>query len=139
MADSTDVILQLSDKTWTSAQQVEGRLAALTNVLLMAFAVLQGFIVAAGYEAVALLPAIVIVMLGLYGGIASQRYAQRFQSEVQRFEALARRLDELTPDAGLVALEKGPVSDLARRQTLAKLVYVGLVMVGAANLVFIIF
>ena len=111
MADSTDVILQLSEKQWSSAMRVRDRMASLTNALVICAAVLQGSIVVAGFDTPAIAAAGLIIALGGGGLLASRRHARRFQLEMDRLKKLAARLDELAPDAGLVALEQGPIEE----------------------------
>jgi hypothetical protein len=134
VADSTDVILQLSDKQWSSAMQARDRMASLANALIVAAAVLQGFVVLDGFETASLAAAAVMIALGVYGAIATRRYTARFRTELERFTKLAARLDELAPDAGLVALEMGPQEASARRFSPVWLVHAGLVLLGAVNL-----
>ena len=63
MADSTDVILRLCDKQWSSAVSAGDRTASVTNVLLISAVLLQGFIVLRGFDAPALAAA--ALMIGL--------------------------------------------------------------------------
>jgi hypothetical protein len=135
MADSTDVILQLSDKQWSSAMRARDRMASLTNALVICAAVLQGSIVVAGFDTPAIVAAVLIVALGGGGLLASRRHAQRFRLEMDRFKKLAARLDELTPDAGLVAMEQGPIEDGARS---GAAVHLGLVGLGIINVALVL-
>ena len=134
MADSTDVILQLSDKQWSSAMQARDRMAALANALIVAAAVLQGFMVLDGFATASLTAGALMIALGVYGALATRRYTVRFHREMERFTKLAHRLDELAPDAGLVALEMGPHEAHARRFSPVWLVHAGLVLLGAADI-----
>jgi hypothetical protein len=138
MADSTDVILQLANKQWSSATRARDRMASVTNALVIAAAVLQGAVILRGFEGPALLAAGLIMILGLYGGLASLRYGRRFRREMKRFGQLAGRLDELAPDAGLVALEKGPLEDDDHRFPAVPLVPAGLVLLGILNIALIL-
>jgi hypothetical protein len=133
MADSTDVILQLSEKQWSSAMQGRDRMASLTNALVIGAAVLQGSIVVAGFETPAVVAAALIVALGGGGLLASRRHARRFQLEMDRFKKLAARLDEMAPDAGLVALEQGPIDQHDHGIRPVAVVHLGLVGLGIIN------
>ena len=137
MADSTDVILQLSDKQWSSALQAESRFASLTNAALLGSTVLQGFIIMRGFDAPALLPAIVMVALGSYGVWAGRQYSRRFRLGIERVEKLARRFDELHPDLGPAVLDTGPAGDRAMRFRAPTLLHAGLITVGLVNLAMI--
>jgi hypothetical protein len=139
MADATDVILRLTDKQWSSAMQARERMASLTNALLISAAVLQGAVVVRGFDTPSLLAAAIIIGLGLFGGLSSRRAELRFRAEMERFGRLAKRLDELTPDAGLVALEQGPLEDDDRGLSLASVVGPGLVSLGIINVALVIF
>jgi hypothetical protein len=138
VADSTDVILGLADKQWSSAMQARDRVAALANALIVAAAVLQGFAMLDGLDTASLTAAAVMIALGAYGAVAIRRYARRFRRELQRFAKLAARLDELAPDAGLVALELGPHDLVARRLSPVWLVPAGLVLLGAADIALVL-
>ena len=138
MADSTDVILQLSDKQWSSAMRVRDRMASLANALVICAAVLQGSIVLAGFDTPAVMAAALIIALGGCGLLASRRHARRFQLEMDRFRNLAARLDELAPDVGLVALEQGPIEDHHRGVWPAAVVHLGLVGLGIINVALVL-
>ncbi|MHC5007377.1 MAG: hypothetical protein ACYTGF_08490 [Planctomycetota bacterium] len=138
MADSTDVILQLSEKQWSSALRARDRMASLTNALVICVAVLQGSIVVAGFDTPAVVAAALIVALGGGGLLASRRHARRFQLEMDRCKKLAVRLDELTPDAGLVAMEYGPIEDGDRGVRPGAVVHLGLVGLGIINVALVL-
>jgi hypothetical protein len=110
------------------------RTASLTDVLVISAAVLQGFIVLRGFDAPALAAAALMIGLAAYGGLSSRRYARRFRLEMERFRQLAVRLDELAPDAGLVALDKGPIEDHDRHLPATRVVHLGLVSLGLVNI-----
>ena len=133
MADSTDVILQLSEKQWSSAMRVRDRMASLTNALVICAAVLQGSIVVAGFDTPAIAAAGLIIALGGGGLLASRRHARLFQLEMDRLQKLAARLDELAPDAGLVAMEQGPIEEHDHGIRPAAVVHLGLVGLGIIN------
>jgi hypothetical protein len=138
MANSTDVILQLCDKQWSSAMRAVDRVAALANALLICAAVLQGSIVLAGFDTPAIVAAGLIIALGVGGLMASRRHTRRSQLEMDRFKKLAARLDELAPDAGLVALEQGPIEDGDHGVWLATVVHLGLVGLGTINVALVL-
>ena len=137
MANATDVILQLSDKQWSSAQQAESRFASLTNVTLLGSTVLQGFIIMRGFDAPALLAAIVMVVLGSYGVWAGRQYSRRFRLGVERVEELTRRFDELHPDLDPAVFGIGSAGDRASHFRVPTLLHAGLITVGLVNLAMI--
>ncbi|MHC4350521.1 MAG: hypothetical protein ACYS15_18605 [Planctomycetota bacterium] len=138
MADSTDVILQLSETQWSSAMRERDRVASLTNALVICAAVLQGSILVAGFDTPSLVAAALMIGLGGYGLLASRRHARRFHLEMDRFKKLAARLDELTPDAGLVALEQGPIEDGGHGVWPAAAAHLGLVGLGLVNVALVL-
>ena len=137
MANSTDIILQLSDKQWSSALQAESRFASLTNVALLGSTVLQGFIIMRGFDAPSLPAAMVMVALGSYGVWAGRQYSQRFRLGIERVEKLAQRFEELHPDLGPAVFETGPAGDRAMRFRVPALLHAGLITAGLVNLVII--
>jgi hypothetical protein len=138
MADSTDVILQLSEKQWSSALRARDRMASLTNAVVICAAVLQGSIVVSGFDPPSIAAAALIIALGGGGLLASRRHGRRFHLEMDRFKKLAARLDELTPDAGLVAMEHGPIEDSDHGARSGAAVHLGLVGLGIINVALVL-
>jgi hypothetical protein len=139
MADSTDVILRISERHWAGATRARDRMDSLADVLVISAAVLQGVIVLRGFDAPSLLAAALIIGLGVYGALSCHRHVRRFRRDMERFTQLAGRLDELAPDAGLVALETGSPEDHGDRIFAARFVHVGLVALGVINVALVIF
>lgn len=133
MADSTDVALHLSRLQWTSAAEAERRLAATTNCVLVAAAVLQGFVVVDGFGLGSLAAVAAIAGLGVWGLLVARRSRRRFESEMRRFEALVGRLDELNPDAGLVSFEMPSAGDGAARIGHLRYAHLAVLAAGIAD------
>ena len=138
MADSTDVILKLSEKQWSSAMRARDRTASLTNALVICATVLQGSIVVAGFDTPAVMAAALIIAFGGGGLLASRRHSRRFRLEMDRFKKLAARLDELAPDAGLVAMEQGPIEEHDHGIRPDTVVHLGLVGLGIINVALVL-
>ncbi len=87
-----------------------------------------------GFDPPTLAAAALMIALGVYGGLSAHRHARHLRLEMERFAKLAGRLDELAPDAGLVALEQGPIEDQGHGLWPAAVVHLGLVGLGLVNL-----
>ncbi|MHC4082035.1 MAG: hypothetical protein ACYS15_17965 [Planctomycetota bacterium] len=138
MADSTDVILRLAGTQWSSAMRAKDRAAARTSALLISAAVLQATIVITGFEPPSIMAAGLMVALGFGGLLASRRHARRLEQQMDRFRQLAARLDELAPDAGLVALEQGPIDGCGLAIWPAAAVPLALVALGVLNVALVL-
>lgn len=106
MADTTDVILSMLDKQWSQAQQSENQRAAMTNYVLIIFGGLQSFIVQRGFDEASLVLAIVMLLVGLWGTLASAKYYERFRLSTCRIGRWMERLEELDPKTALADVEE---------------------------------
>ncbi len=106
MADDTDVLLKMYDEQWTQARHVENQRATITNIVVVIASAILGFIVQKGLGTEILPITILLMVLGIYGAISSEKLYERFQFCTNRATALRKRIDELHPNSRLIQLNK---------------------------------
>lgn len=106
MADATDILLQLSADEWAQARQSEDQRATITNILLLIASALVGFISQRGLVIETLPVTILLILLGIYGAIVSEKLYETFWFHVTRASYYRRRLDELKSTAQILKLNE---------------------------------
>lgn len=104
MADDTDVLLQLCSNEWEQSRHLEDQRATITNIILVIASVILGFVAqrGAGYE---LLPLTILLgLLGIYGAVVTEKLYERYTFHSERARGYLRRIDELQPNAQVLAL-----------------------------------
>lgn len=104
MADDTDILLQLCSNEWEQSRHLEEQRATITNIILLIASVILGFVAqkGTGYE---LLPlTILLIVLGVYGAIATEKLYERYTFHSERARHYLKRIDELHPTAQVWAL-----------------------------------
>jgi hypothetical protein len=102
---STKVLLAFMKEQWTQARQSENQRATLTNFLIVIFIALQGFIVQKQFALDTLVLAAVIIVLGIFGVIASAKYYERFRLSTNRVGEIMKHLDKMYPSSQLRMLQ----------------------------------
>jgi len=104
MADDTDVLLQLYEEQWTQARHVESQRATITNLILVIVSVLIAMITERGVGRETLPVAVLLIVLGFFGAVTSEKLYERFQYCVGKASYLRERVDELHPTIQLLKL-----------------------------------
>ncbi|MFF3208403.1 hypothetical protein [Streptomyces sp. NPDC002962] len=104
MATEHDILLQFWQEQRDQARQSENQRAAMTNIVLVVAAAGIGFVVRQGLGDRSNLPVTAgLMLLGLYGALASAKYRERFAMHMHEAKLMRRRLDALYPALGLEA------------------------------------
>lgn len=106
MADDTDVLLKMYEEQWEQARQTENQRAAITNIVLVIASAVLGFIVQRGLNLEMLPLTILLIVIGIYGAIASEKLYETFQFHVGKAWSWRKRIDELHPNAQLLKLNE---------------------------------
>ena len=77
MADDTDVLIKFYEEDWQQARQAEDQRTAITNITLIIVPALIGFVAQQGFDSNALPLTLLLIVLGVYGAIASQKLYER--------------------------------------------------------------
>jgi uncharacterized membrane protein YbhN (UPF0104 family) len=99
MADTIDVLLHFIEENWTQARQHENQRATISNLIIIIAAALSGVVTQTGFKKNSLPLTILLIILGMYGVIATAKLYERGEYHMNRSRELSRRLNELCPDA----------------------------------------
>ena len=147
MSDAKDILLKQLEHQWAQARQSEDQRATTTNYLLIISVAIQGFIVERGFDNLSILLALIIIGLGVFGAVLSEKYYERFRLHVTRVGRIMERLEKLVPDANLAELEKAasikhkkkfPYLSTLRLHVLWRTIHISIAIIGAINLLAII-
>lgn len=104
MTDDTSVLLKLIEFQWGFLRQTEDQRAQITNMLLLIASALIGFIAQKGLGLEVLPVTLLLLALGIYGAVISEKLYERFNFFRERIEAAERKLNSLHPDAEIPKL-----------------------------------
>jgi hypothetical protein len=142
VADDVDILLAVLDRQWSQAKQSEDQRASTTDKLIVVFLALQGFIVQRQFDKSSMALAIIIVALGIYGLVITEKYYERFRLHVCRVGRLQERLQVLQPAANMDELEaladakhrtRHPFMYRLRLHVLWRLLQCGVILAGIAD------
>jgi len=142
MADTTDVLLNLIDKQWSQAKQSEDQRSTLTNYVILVAGGLESFIVQRSFSKETLVLAVILVLLGILGAIASAKYYERFRLSMHRVGAMMDKLEELHKDARIWELqtqadkehiERFPKLNKIRLHYIWLMLHIGIAVLGVIN------
>jgi hypothetical protein len=104
MANDTDVLLKVYDEQRAQARQSEDQRATITNIVLVIASIILGFVSQNGFVFGSLPLMFLLIIIGLYGAIASEKLYERFQFHRIRSSFIRKRLDELSSKAYVLKL-----------------------------------
>jgi len=110
------------DRQWAQAKQSEDQRAALSSFIIVIGVAAQGFIVDKDFPKRAMAVAISMVILGLFGFLATAKYYERFRMSMSRVGRLREELDHLHADLKLDEIEQR-ADNLSARFSLAYSTY----------------
>jgi hypothetical protein len=106
MANDTDILLQLSADEWAQARQSEDQRATMMNILLLITSAIIGLISQRGLVLEALPLTILLILLGIYGAVISEKLYETFWFHVTRASFYRGRLDKLKSTAQILKLNQ---------------------------------
>ncbi len=104
MTDDTQVLLKLSEQQWDYLRQAEDQRAQITNMILLIASIVIGFIAQKGLSFDVLPMTILLIALGAYGAIASEKLYERWGFFRERIDMIERKLDALHPGIEITKL-----------------------------------
>jgi uncharacterized membrane protein YeaQ/YmgE (transglycosylase-associated protein family) len=148
MADDTDVLLKLYDEQWTQARHIENQRATIANLILVIVSVLVGLSAQRNVGPESLPIAILLIVLGTFGAVTSEKLYERFQYCTGKASYLRARVDELHPTIQLLKLND--ISEAKHRKEYPRLsklrlhhlwlvLFVGIALVGSVLMLVILF
>ena len=105
IAEVKDIVLNEIDRQWSQAKQSEDQRATLSNFIVLIAVAAQGYIIDKDFPKRALVVAVVLMCLGLFGVVATAKYYERFRMSMTRVGRLREKLDGLFPDLKLDVTE----------------------------------
>jgi hypothetical protein len=106
MDSTNEFLLRSMVENWIHTRQSEDKRATIANVILVVASAIQGMLVLVGLDKKALPLTITLIVLGVYGALASAKLYERSQFHILRARKLRDRLDELCPEAQVQLLQK---------------------------------
>jgi uncharacterized membrane protein len=101
-----DVFLKLYEEQWTQVRHLENQRATATNFIVVIASAIIGFIVQQGLS-VAILPvSLLLIVLGIYGALTSEKYYERIQLCIKRSTVFRDQIDKLQPKMNLAQVMK---------------------------------
>jgi len=101
MSDATEVLLKFFDEDWRQVRQSEDQRTAFSNIILLIASAVFGFLTQYGLTNETLPLTVLLIVLGIFGGIASEKLYERSKLHMELAWAWRRRLFELHPDIQL--------------------------------------
>ena len=115
MTDASEVLLKFFDEDWRQVRQSEDQRTAFSNIVLLIASAVFGFLTQYGPSRNTLPLTILLIVLGIFGGIASEKLYERSKLHMELAWAWRRRLHELHPDIQLDRL-KGEAEEIHRKR-----------------------
>jgi hypothetical protein len=115
MADDTEVLLKFFDEDWRQVRQSEDQRTAFSNIILLIASAVFGFLTQYGLTRNALPLTVLLIVLGIFGGIASEKLYERSKLHMELAWAWRRRIYELHPDIQLDRLT-GEAEEVHRKR-----------------------
>jgi hypothetical protein len=104
MTDVNDVLLRLYEEQRRQARQSEDQRATISNIVLVVASAILGFASQNGLGLTTLPLAALLIVIGLYGVVASEKLYERFTFHANRSRYLRKQIDKLNPKAGCLKL-----------------------------------
>jgi len=99
MADDTDVLLKFFEEDWRQVRQEENQRTAFSNIVFLIASAVLGILTQFGLSRDSLPLTLLLIVLGIFGGIASEKLYERSKLHMELAWAWRRRLYELHPEA----------------------------------------
>jgi hypothetical protein len=95
----------MHQENWNHARHTESQRATLANLILVIVSVIHAFLAQIGLGQQSLPMSILLIVLGLFGAVASAKLYERLTLHMHRASKIYRHLDELCPDAQLTLIK----------------------------------
>lgn len=97
MTDEIDILLKFYEEDWEQARQAENQRTAITNITLIIVPTLIGFLSQNKLDDKALPLTILLIVLGIYGAITSQKLYERHRYFSDRSGLWREKINEIYP------------------------------------------
>jgi hypothetical protein len=99
MADVTDILMASIEENWNQARHCEEQRATITNIILTVASLIHAALTISGFNNQTLPLTIFLMILGIYGFLATAKLYERNRYHVKGANALYIQLEHLMPDS----------------------------------------
>jgi hypothetical protein len=103
MSETTDILTSIMEQQFSQAKQSEDQRANMTNIIVLIAAAIQGGLTQTGFTKNSLPLTITLIIIGIFGVIASAKLYERFRYHYDVVRQIRQRLEELYPDTTIKA------------------------------------
>ncbi len=104
MSETTDILINAADREFGQAKQSEDQRSNITGLIIVVASAIQGGLTQTGLNTKALPLTIMLIVLGIFGMLASIKLYERFRRHVRLGFMIRKKLEELHPDTQLSML-----------------------------------
>jgi hypothetical protein len=104
MTDVNDVLLRLYEEQRRQARHSEDQRATISNIVLIVASAILGFVSQNGLVPTTLPLTVLLIAIGLYGAVASEKLYERFRFHANRSSYLRKQIDKLNPKASCLKI-----------------------------------
>jgi hypothetical protein len=101
-----DALLKLYEEQWTQVRHLENQRATVTNLIVVIASAILGFIVQQGLSVEILPISLLLIVLGVYGALTSEKYYERIQLCIKRSTVFRDQIDKIQPEMNLAQIMK---------------------------------
>jgi len=101
-----DVLIKLYEEQWTQVRHLENQRATVTNLIVIIASAILGFIVQQGLSIEILPVSLLLIVLGVYGALASEKYYERIILCIKRSTVFRDQIDKIHPKMNLAQIMK---------------------------------
>jgi hypothetical protein len=101
-----DVLLKLYEEQWTQVRHLENQRATVTNLIVVIASAILGFIVQQGLSVEIIPVSLLLIVLGIYGALTSEKYYERIQLCIKRSTVFRDQVDKTYPKMNLAQIMK---------------------------------
>jgi hypothetical protein len=106
VTSDTDVLLRFFDEDWRQVRQSEDQRTAFSNIVLLIASAVFGYLTQHGLSRDMLPLTIFLIVLGIFGGLASEKLYERSKLHMELAWAWRDKLNELHPEINIDQLKE---------------------------------
>jgi hypothetical protein len=99
VSETTEILTNVMEQQFSQARQSEDQRSNLTGIIVLIAAAIQGGLSQAGLTRNSLLLTITLIIIGVFGMIATMKLYERFRYHYEVVRQIRKKLEELHPDS----------------------------------------
>ncbi len=104
MSDTLDALKTIMERNYDQSKVVEEQRTAMTGIVVVIASAIQGALTQTGLNKSSLPLTLMLIILGVFGSLATIKLYERFSFHIHRCDTLRIRLDELYPEAHIMKI-----------------------------------